>query len=234
MSIESTLADKLDVAVGDNLTFQLGSEEVVVLVSSIRNVNWQTLQPNFYMIFNQHVLADFPATYISSLYVPDDAKDALQDFLTQYPTITLIDLDAIITQLRSVIGQVSIAIEFILVLVVLAGSLVLVAQVQASMEERERELAILRTLGASGRLLRNSVLFEFVALGALAGLMASIAMELGVYILQNRIFEMPGTFHFEYWLLGIGAGAGFVGLIGLLSCWRLLNMSSVTLIRRTM
>jgi len=234
VSIESTLADKLDVEIGDDLTFQLGSEEVQVVVSSIRKVNWQTLQPNFYMIFNQHVLADFPATYISSLYVPDEATDALQDFLTQYPTITLIDVDAIITQLRSVIGQVSIAIEFILVLVVLAGSLVLVAQVQASMEERERELAILRTLGASGRLLRNSVLFEFVALGALAGLMASIAMELGVYILQSRIFEMPGSFHFQYWLLGIGAGASFVGLIGLLSCWRLLNMSSVTLIRRTM
>ncbi|QUM75711.1 FtsX-like permease family protein [Moritella sp. 24] len=234
VSIESTLAEKLDVTVGDNLTFQLGSEEVEVIVSSVRKVNWQTLQPNFYMIFNQHVLADFPATYISSLYVPDDATEALQDFLTQYPTITLIDVDAIITQLRSVIGQVSIAIEFILVLVVLAGSLVLVAQVQASMEERERELAILRTLGASGRLLRNSVLFEFVALGALAGLMASIAMELGVYILQSRIFDMPGAFHFQYWLLGIGAGASFVGLIGLLSCWRLLNMSSVTLIRRTM
>ncbi|WP_017220799.1 ABC transporter permease [Moritella dasanensis] len=234
VSIESTLADKLAVEIGDNLTFQLGSEEVLVMVSSIRKVNWQTLQPNFYMIFNQHVLADFPATYISSLYVPDDATDALQDFLTQYPTITLIDVDAIITQLRSVIGQVSIAIEFILLLVVLAGSLVLVAQVQASMEERERELAILRTLGASGRLLRNSVLFEFVALGALAGLMASIAMELGVYILQSRIFDMPGSFHFQYWLLGIGAGASFVGLIGLLSCWRLLNMSSVTLIRRTM
>lgn len=234
VSIESTLAAKLDVEIGDNLTFQLGSEEVEVIVSSIRKVNWQTLQPNFYMIFNQHVLADFPATYISSLYVPDDAAEALQDFLTQYPTITLIDVDAIIKQLRSVIGQVSIAIEFILLLVVLAGSLVLVAQVQASMEERERELAILRTLGASGRLLRNSVLFEFVALGALAGLMASMAMELGVYILQSRIFDMPGAFHFQYWLLGIGAGASFVGLIGLLSCWRLLNMSSVTLIRRTM
>lgn len=234
VSIESTLAEKLDVEIGDKLKFQVGSEDVEVMVSSIRKVNWQTLQPNFYMIFNQHVLADFPATYISSLYVSDDAKDALQDFLTQYPTITLIDVDAIITQLRSVIGQVSIAIEFILLLVVLAGSLVLVAQVQASMEERERELAILRTLGASGRLLRNSVLFEFVALGALAGLMASIAMELGVYILQSRIFDMPGAFHFQYWLLGIGAGASFVGLIGLLSCWRLLNMSSVTLIRRTM
>lgn len=234
VSIESSLAEFLNINLGDRLTFQIGSEQVKATVSSIRKVNWQTLQPNFYMIFNQHVLSDFPATYIASLYVPDEHTDALRVFLSQYPTITQIDVDAIITQLRSVIGQVSVAIEFILVLVVLAGSLVLVAQVQASMEERERELAILRTLGARGRLLRNSVLFEFVALGALAGLMASIAMELGVYILQTQIFSMPGTFHFEYWLLAIAAGAGFVGLVGLLSCWRLLNLSSVTLIRRTM
>lgn len=234
VSIESTLADRLDIDVNDKLQFQLGSEVVNVTVASIRKVNWQTLQPNFYMIFNQHVLEDFPATYISSLYVPPELTSDLQQFLTQYPTITLIDVDAIIKQLRSVVNQVSVAIEFILLLVVLAGSLVLAAQVQASMEERERELAILRTLGASGKLLRNSVLFEFVALGGLAGLMASIAMELGVYILQSRIFEMPAGLHLEYWFIGIVAGASFVGAVGLLSCWRLLNMSSVTLIRRTM
>jgi putative ABC transport system permease protein len=111
---------------------------------------------------------------------------------------------------------------------------VLVAQVQASMEERERELAILRTLGAKGSLLRNSVLFEFVALGAVAGLMASIAMEIAVFFLQTQVFEMSASFHFNYWLVGIAAGAGFVGIMGMLSCWRLLNMSSLTLIRRTM
>ena len=116
----------------------------------------------------------------------------------------------------------------------LAGSLVLIAQVQASMEERERELAILRTLGAKGALLRNSILFEFVALGAIAGLMASFAMEIAVYFLQTQVFDMPASFHFSYWLLGIGAGAAFVGSIGLISCWRLLKLSSVTLIRRTM
>ena len=122
----------------------------------------------------------------------------------------------------------------ILILVVLAGSLVLIAQVQASMEERERELAILRTLGAKGSLLRNSVLFEFVALGAIAGLMASLAMEIGVYILQTQVFKMDPSFHFSYWFVGVSAGAIFVGLIGMLSCWRLLNLSSFTLIRRTM
>jgi putative ABC transport system permease protein len=144
------------------------------------------------------------------------------------------DFGAIMKQLTSMIEQVSIAIELILVLVILAGSLVLVAQVQASMEERERELAILRTLGAKGSLLRNSVLFEFVALGAVAGLMASIAMEIAVFFLQTQVFEMSASFHFNYWLVGIAAGAGFVGIMGMLSCWRLLNMSSLTLIRRTM
>jgi putative ABC transport system permease protein len=192
------------------------------------------MQPNFFMIFNPQVLADYPASYISSLYVSMDKKVQLQQFLTAYPTISVIDVDAMILQLRKVIEQVSKAVEFILVLVVFAGCLVLVAQVQASMEERERERAILRTIGAKGSLLRNSILLEFVALGAIAGLMASVAMELSVYLLQSYLFKMQTSFHFEYWLFGIVAGASFVGIVGLLSCWRLLNMSSVTLIRRTM
>jgi len=234
VSIEQTLAKRLDINLGDSLTFQLGSEMISVPVTSIREVNWQSMQPNFYMIFNPQVLADYPASYISSLYVPVDKKVPLQQFLSAYPTISVIDVDAMILQLRKVIEQVSKAVEFILVLVVFAGCLVLVAQVQASMEEREREIAILRTIGAKGTLLRNSILLEFVALGAIAGLMASVAMELTVYLLQSHLFKMQTSFHFEYWLLGIVAGASFVGIVGLLSCWRLLNMSSVTLIRRTM
>ncbi len=234
VSIEQTLAKRLDIKLGDSLTFQLGSEVITVDVSSIREVNWQSMQPNFYMIFNPQVLADYPASYISSLYVSADKKVQLQNFLSAYPTISVIDVDVMIAQLRKVIEQVSKAVEFILVLVVFAGCLVLFAQVQASMEEREREIAILRTIGAKGALLRNSILLEFVALGAIAGLMASVAMELTVYLLQSYLFKMQTSFHFEYWLLGIVAGASFVGVVGLLSCWRLLNMSSVTLIRRTM
>lgn len=234
VSIEKSIAERLNIKMGDSLTFQLGSEVFTVPVTSIRKVNWQSMQPNFYMIFSPQVLADFPASYISSLHVPVKQKKLMQSFLSEYPTISVIDVDVMISQLRKVINQVSKAVEFILVLVVFAGCLVLVAQVQASMEEREREIAILRTIGAKGSLLRNSVLLEFVALGAIAGLMASVAMELTVYLLQSNLFKMQTSFHFEFWLLGILAGAGFVGVIGLLSCWRLLNMSSVTLIRRTM
>jgi putative ABC transport system permease protein len=234
VSIEESLAKRLQINLGDMLAFQLGSDTIKVPVTSIRTVNWQSMQPNFYMIFSPQVLVDFPSSFIASLYVSKDKKQIIQKFIADYPTISVIDIDVMIGQLRKVIEQVSKAVEFILVLVVLAGCLVLVAQVQASMEEREREIAILRTIGAKGALLRNSVLFEFVALGGIAGLMASMAMELTVYLLQSNLFKMQTSFHFDFWLLGIVAGASFVGLVGLLSCWRLINLPSVILIRRTM
>ncbi len=234
VSIESNIAERLEIKLGDELTFTLGSDEFTVPVTSIRQVNWQSRQLNFIMVFNQSVLEQFPTTSISAWSISDQDRDMVYRFMADFPTITLMDFAAIMAQLNNIIEQVSVAIQLILILVVLAGSLVLIAQVQASMEERERELAILRTLGARGGLLRNSVLFEFVALGGIAGLMASIGMEIAVYILQSQVFNMAGSFHFQYWLVGIGAGAFFVGLIGMLSCWRLLNLSSVTLIRRTM
>jgi putative ABC transport system permease protein len=234
VSIASTVAERLDIAIDDTVEFTIGSEAFSAKVTSLRDVDWQSMQPNFVMIFNEVVLKGQAVTYISGLLVPEVSKLTLQNFLNQYPTITVIDVDAEITQFRLVIEQVSVAIEFILILVILAGSLVLVAQVQASMEERERELAILRTLGAKGSLLRNSVLFEFIALGAIAGFMASLAMEVAVYLLQSQVFDMSFSFHYQYWAVGILSGAIFVGFIGLMSCWRLLNLSSVTLIRRTM
>ena len=227
VSIEEKLAQRLDIKLGDKLTFQLGSDIFDVEVTSIRTVNWQSMQPNFYMIFNQQVLQDFPATFIASLFVPELQQQKFSSFIAKYPTITVLDVDAMINQLRKVIKQVSIAIEFILILVVLAGSLVLVAQVQATMEERQRNLAILRTLGARGVLLRISVLYEFIALGVMAGFLASCAMEVAVYFLQTKVFAMAASFHFKFWLLGMGSGGLFVGLIGLFSCWRLLTKTAL-------
>ncbi|WP_076417984.1 FtsX-like permease family protein [Colwellia sp. UCD-KL20] len=234
VSVEESIAEKLDIHLGDQLTFTIGSDEFTVPVTSIRDVNWQSRQLNFYMIFNKATFSDIDSTSLSAWRVAEETKPLMFDFLSQYPSISVIDIDAIMKQLTTMVDQMSIAIELILILVVLAGSLVLIAQVQASMEERERELAILRTLGAKGSLLRNSVLFEFVALGAIAGLMASIAMEIAVFFLQTQVFDMKFSLHLEFWLIGITAGAAFVGVIGMLSCWRLLSLSSVTLIRRTM
>ncbi len=148
--------------------------------------------------------------------------------------MTLFDVDARINQLRGIVEQVSLAVEFILILVLVAGSLVLIAQVQASMDERQQELAILRTLGAKGRLIRASVIYEFVIIGVVAGFMAALANEFSLYLLQTQLFSMTPSFHFTYWLIAPVTGAIVVGLLGAVGCWRLLTLNTSDLLRKIM
>lgn len=232
VSIEQEVAERMNLTVGDELEFNIGGNTFTVPVTSIREVNWASLQPNFFMIFNTATLEDFPATFISSFNLPPERKNELYDLFKPFPQVSLIDLDAVMEQLREVIEQVSIAIAFVLVLVLVAGILVLLAQVQASMEERQKELVILRTLGAPAKLLSRSVTYEFVILGAISGLIATLAMELSLYILQTQVFEMTATIHWRFWLLGPVSGALVVGILGRLACARLVRRNTAQLIRK--
>ena len=232
VSVESQVAERLSLQLGDQLRFLVGGSEFTVPITSIREVDWNTMQPNFYMILDPDSLAQSGATYISSFYLPAQRKAELYDLFRDFPQASLIDVDNIIAQLRDVIGQVSLAISFVLILVIFAGALVLVAQVQATMEEREKELVILRTLGAPGSLLSRAVTYEFLILGALAGLIAALAMELSVYLLQTQIFSMPASIHWRFWLLGPGLGAIIVALLGRFVCRRMLRQNTSQLIRQ--
>ncbi len=231
VSIESGVAERIGLKLGDDLTFNIGGTEFTVPVTSVRDVNWGSLQPNFYMIFNTATLADFPATFISSFYLPPERSNELYELFKPFPQASLIDLDAIMAQLREVIGHVSLAIAFVLVLVVIAGVLVLFAQVQASMEERQRELVILRTLGAPAHLLNRSVTYEFTILGAISGLIATLAMEVSLWLLQTQVFNMVASIHWQFWVIGPVAGAIIVGSFGRLACRRLQRGMTAQLIR---
>lgn len=231
MSIEERTAERLDIKMGDIVTFNIGSEVVEVVVTSVREVNWQTMQPNFFFILHPDAMQSFLPTYITSFNLDPTRKDQIGMLMSPFSTVTLFDVDARINQLREIVDQVSLAVEFILILVLVAGALVLIAQVQASMDERQQELAILRTLGAKGWLIRASVIFEFIIIGVVAGFMAAIANELTLYLLQSQIFQMQGTLHFEYWLIAPVVGAIVVGLLGAISCWRLLSLNTSQLLR---
>jgi putative ABC transport system permease protein len=232
VSVESQVASRLGLELGDELRFRVGGDEFTVPVTSIREVDWNTMQPNFYMIFDPQALTTSSATYIASFYLDRERQSELYSLFRDFPQASLIDVDNIIQQLREVIQQVSLAITFVLVLVVLAGALVLVAQVQATMEERQKELVILRTLGAPSKLLSRAVTYEFLILGALAGLIAAIAMELSVYLLQTQIFSMQPSIHWRFWLLGPVMGALTVAALGRLVCRRLLGHNTAGLIRK--
>lgn len=232
VSIEERIAARLDIKLGDTLTFNIGSEVVDVNVTSIREVNWQTMQPNFFFILQPQAMQEYTPTYITSFHLPSEQKQQITELMLPFASVTLIDVDARINQVREVIDQVSLAVEFILILVLVAGSLVLIAQVQASMDERQQELAILRTLGAKGSLIRASVVFEFLIIGVVAGSMAAVANELTLYLLQTQVFQMEGKIHWEYWLLAPTVGAVVVGLLGAAGCWRLLTLNTSELLRK--
>lgn len=232
VSVEAEVAGRLNMKVGDVLTFNIGSEIVEVVVTSLREVNWQTMQPNFFFVLHPAAMENFAATYITSFHLDQSRKAEITRLMLPFASVTLFDVDARINQLRDVVDQVSLAVEFILILVLAAGSLVLIAQVQASMDERQQELAILRTLGAKGRLIRLSVVFEFLIIGIVAGFMAALANEFSLWLLQSQVFQMEASIHWEYWAVAPLAGAIVVGILGALGCWRLLALNTSTLLRK--
>ena len=127
VSIEARLAEKLDIRLGDRLHFVLAEGEIEATVSSLRKVDWDSFQPNFYMVFPPAALASFPASYLTAFHVPKQRRDILNTLVKRFPTVVLIDVDAIMTQIRKLLDDVSRAIEFVLIFVLVAGVMVLLA-----------------------------------------------------------------------------------------------------------
>ncbi|WP_237059998.1 ABC transporter permease [Microbulbifer sediminum] len=218
VSVEVELAARLNLALGDKLRFSIGGLEIETHVASLRSLDWNSMRPNFYMLFAPGTLDDFPATYITSFYLPADQKLLVNELVRNYPSVSLIELDKIIERIRDTIGQVSLAIESVMALMLVAGVLVLVSGVRSSIAERLQEAAIIRTLGGRRGLLLKSLVIEFGLLGIAAGLLAAIGAEATLAILAMRVFELPFSLHPLLWLAGPVAGALLVGIAGTLAC----------------
>lgn len=234
VSVEQEQAERLQLKLGDTITFAIGGEQFDATVSSFREVDWNSLQPNFFMILSPDLMAKFPAVYLTAVYLPEPQQQALVDLVRQFPTISVISVGAILAQVNDIIDQVSLALTFILFLVFAAAVLVLTAQTQASIEQRQQELAILRTLGAQGRFLRQAVLFEFAALGLLAGVFATILTEIVLALLQVRLFDLPFRLHTSLWAIGPTLGIVLLTLLSVLLLRRILKPAPAQVIRQTL
>ena len=201
VSIEARLATRLELKLGDQLRFQIGADVVDVAIQSIRTLDWQQMRPNFYFIFPSGALEDFPATYITSVYLTPSQKSLLTGLMRQFPTVTIIEMDAIIEQINTTVDRVSQAIEIIFTLVLLATAAVLTASILASQRERKRDNALLRTMGATSPLLWRACLVEFVLLGVAANLIASVGAELSLAAIQTQLLSIDVSLHPQLWLI---------------------------------
>ena len=232
VSIEEEYAGWLDLKLGDRLEFEVNQQLVSAEVSSFRSVRWDNMQPNFFIIFSPGTIDHLGATFLSTVLMEREQKILLNDLVRLFPTIVVIEIDALIEQIQNIIAQVTSAIELISVLVLISGGLVLLACVNASLDERFHENAILRTLGAGKKLILTSLLIEFASIGMVAGVIATLGAEASRYYLQEQVFEQDFHFHYWVWLSGPLIGMLVIAGLGVNSTRKVVSISPLNVLRR--
>lgn len=214
ISLEAELARNLGLTLGDVLTFSIGSEQVDGQITSLRDLNWDSFQPNFYVIFPPGMLERFGHSFITAFYLDGERRDGIRTLVKLFPGVTLLDVDAILQRVREVLNQVTRAVELVLIFVLLAGCSVLYAALTASGPARAHEGGVLRVFGAGQGTLARIQAAEFLLLGFASGLLAALLAELAAAGLYLGWLDLAPRLHLWLWgVLPLG-GALLVGGIG--------------------
>lgn len=232
VSVEQKLANNLDIHVGDRLQFTVGSAQFSAKVANLRSLQWDTMKPNFYMLFSPGTLDSFPTTYLTSFYLPETQKPFLNHLVRHYPATTILEVDQILKQLQTILKQLTQAIDLLLYFALAAGVTVLMTAVYATLDQRIHEGALMRTLGARSQWLRMTCAIEFGVMGCLAGTLAMLMTQSILYILYKRIMLIayqPSA------IVALGlpiVGAFLIGLVGYWSVRKVVNQSPMTILRK--
>jgi putative ABC transport system permease protein len=231
VSIEEESAVNAGLAIGDRLNFFVAGREIEAEIASIRKVNWDSFQPNFFIVLSPGALDGMPTTYISSMKLEDEQRAMLVDLVRRYPSISVIDLDAILQQVRGIIEKASLAVQAVFVFTLAAGVAVLFAAVQSTIDERRFESAMLRALGARRRTVFFGVMAEFAALGLAAGVLASAGASILAAVVAVQLFQLPYEFNPLVWVVGLTAGVFLVCISGFFAARGAVNSAPADVLR---
>jgi putative ABC transport system permease protein len=231
VSVEQKLATSLKIKLHDQLTFTVGSQQIKAEVTSLRSLDWDTMRPNFYMVFSPGTLDAYPSTLITSFYLPEDHKNVLNTLVKKYPAITILEVDVIVKQFKTILLQLTQAINYLLYFSLLAGFTVLFAAVYATLDHRIQEGAILRTLGAKRSFLTKIHLLEFGLLGFIAGVLTVVMSEAIIYSLYTQVMHITYSPNYYLWLVIPIVGSICVALAGYSGIRYIVNKSPVSVLR---
>ncbi|TVU87434.1 ABC transporter permease [Vreelandella titanicae] len=214
ISMEDGLAERLGLGIGDEMTFSVGSDEITTQITSLRSLNWDSFQPNFFVIFPPGVLEQFGHSYITAFHLPEAEQGLIRELITDFPGVSLLNVDAILGQVRDVLAQVTRAVELVLALVLLAGISVLYAALTASRPVRAHESGLLRVFGAGSRMISRVQGAEYALLGFASGLMGAVLAELTSAVLYVYLLDLTPRLHLGLWIFLPIGGALLIGVIG--------------------
>ncbi len=231
LSLESNLADTLRLQLGDVVSFDINGTLIDFTISNLRSVEWDSFNINFFTVVPPGVLEGKPANWVTSVYLDSEQRQQLSQLVREFPNITLIDVETIMTRVRGIIDRVTLAVEFIFLFTILAGLAVLYAAIQSNQDERRFESAVMRTLGASKRTLLLGLIAEFTTLGALSGLLAGLSATSLAWVLAEYAFNFEYQFDITVALTGIVSGTVIVVIAGLLGTRTVLTHPPIQTLR---
>ncbi len=231
LSVESGFAESLGWALGDRVAFDIAGRRIEGRITSLREVDWESFRPNFFVLFSPGALDRYPASWITAVSVPQGDTAFTRALVQRYPNVSVIDIDAVLAQVRGTADQVSTVVEVVFWFALAAGLLVLLAAVSASQDERLLEGGVMRVLGASRRQLRLAQASEFAAIGLLSGLVASVAASVLAGVVATRVFDLPWTPDPVMAAIGGLVGMGAALLAGLWATRRVLDAPPAVTLR---
>ncbi|MDN5781591.1 MAG: FtsX-like permease family protein, partial [Luteimonas sp.] len=204
LSVEEKFAQSLGWKLGDRIAFDIAGQRFAGRITSLRSIDWESFRPNFFVLASPGALDGYPASYITAVSVPASKPRFTAQLVQQFPNLSVIDIDAVLKQVRSIGDQVSTVVQVVFWFAFGAGVLVLLAAVGASQDERLQEGGVMRVLGASRRQLRLAQASEFAAIGLLAGLVAAVAASALSGVVAHEVFDLPWQ---PNWAMATAGGA---------------------------
>jgi putative ABC transport system permease protein len=233
ISVEQGIAERLGWKLGDELTWAVGSERFSARITSFRKLRWDSMKVNFFVVGPPALLEGFPASFISAFRLELEDQAVVSELAQRFPNITVIDAAAAVRQAQGVIDQLINAVQFVFLFALAAGLLVLYSALVATEDERRREAAVMRVYGASRAQVTGTQRAEFLAMGALAGVLATLAAAAIGQLLARRVFELDLPPSAALWIAGPLAGLALLSLNAWLSSRKVLRASPAITLRES-
>lgn len=231
LSVEQGIAERLGWKLGDELSFAVGSERFSARISSLRKLRWDSMKVNFFVVTPPAVLEGFPASFISAFRLEPGDEPLVNELATRFPNLTVVDVAAAVRQAQDIIDQLITAVQFVFLFALAAGLLVLYSALVATEDERRREAAVMRVYGASRAQVTGTQRAEFLAMGVIAGVLATLGAAAIGQVLARRVFELDLPPSLALWIAGPLAGLALLSLNAWLSSRKVLRASPALTLR---